>query len=95
MQKISTDNNFNNNKSTNINSITNNSNPTDGNHVSKKKYIDNELYKNTIVRFNQTLQNYLKVSVGNDVYILTKYNKIQITDITTMKAGNSGGFLLP
>ena len=30
----------------------------------------------TLVRFNQTLQNYLKVSVGNDTYNLTKYNKI-------------------
>ena len=36
----------------------------------------------TLVRFNQTLQNYLKVSVGNDTYNLTKYNKISITDIT-------------
>ena len=36
-----------------------------------KKYIDDELDKNTIVRFNQTLQNYLKVSVGNDMYSLT------------------------
>ena len=26
---------------------------------------------------------------------LTKYNKIQLTDITTMKAGNTGGYLLP
>ena len=36
----------------------------------------------TLVRFNQTLQNYLKVSVGNDTYNLTKYNKLSITDIT-------------
>ena len=34
---------------------------------SQKKYVDDELDKNTIVRFNQTLQNYLKVSVGNAV----------------------------
>ena len=26
---------------------------------------------------------------------LTKYNKIQLTDITTIKSGNSGGYLLP
>ena len=58
-------------------------------------YIDDELDKNTIVRFSQTLQNYLKFSVGNDTYNLTKYDKIQITDITTMKAGNTGGFLPP
>ena len=27
---------------------------------------------NTLLKFNQTLQNYLKVSVGNDTYNLTK-----------------------
>ena len=32
----------------------------------------------TLVRFNQTLQNYLKVSVGNDTYNLTKYKKFQL-----------------
>ena len=48
----------------------------------------------TLVRFNQTLQNYLKVSVGNDTYNLTKYNKISITDITEIKFPNSGNALL-
>ena len=48
----------------------------------------------TLVRFNQTLQNYLKVSVGNDTYNLTKYNKISITDITEIKFPNSGDALL-
>ena len=42
----------------------------------------------TLVRFNQTLQNYLKISVGNDTYNLTKYNKISITDITGIKFPN-------
>ena len=93
--KNNQDNNFNDNKLTNINSITINNNPTDNNHVSNKKYIDDELDKNTIVRFSQTLENYLKVSVGNDTYNLTKYNKIQLTDTTIMKAGNNGGYLLP
>ena len=92
--KNNQDNNLNDNKLTNINSITTNNNPTDDNHVSNKNYIDDELDKNTIVRFNQTLQNYLQVSVGNYTYNLTKYDKIQITDTTIMKAGNNGGFLL-
>ena len=48
----------------------------------------------TLVRFNQTLQNYLKVSVGNDTYNLTKYNKMSITDITEIKFPNSGDALL-
>ena len=68
--KNNQDNDFNDNKLSNINSITINNNPSDDNHVSNKKYIDEELDKNTIVRFNQTLQNYLKVSVGNDIYII-------------------------
>ena len=92
--KNNQDNDFNDNKLTNINSIIINNNPTDDNHVCNKKYIDDDLNKNTIVRFNQTLQNYLKISVGNDIYNLTKYNKIQLTDVTIMKAGNSGGYLL-
>ena len=48
----------------------------------------------TLVRFNQTLQNYLKISVGNDTYNLTKYNKISITDITEIKFPNNGKALL-
>ena len=35
------------------------------------------------------------MSVGNDTYNLTKYNKIQLVDETTMKAGNTGRYLLP
>ena len=73
--KNNQDNDFNDNKLTNINSITINNNPSDDNHVCNKKYVDDEIDKNTIVRFNQTLTNYLKVSVGNDLYHLTKYNK--------------------
>ena len=95
MVKNNQDNDFNDNKLTNIISITINNNPTDENHVSNKKYIDDELDKNTIVGFSRTLQNYLKVSVGNDIYNLTKYDKIQLTDITTMKSGKTGGYLLP
>ena len=67
----------------------------DDNHVGNKKFIDDELDKTTILRFNQTLENYLKVSVGNDTYNLTKKNKIQLTDTTVMKAGITGGYLLP
>ena len=91
--KNNQDNDLNDNKLTNINSITINNNPTDDNHVSDKKYIDNEL--DTIVRFNQTLENYLKVSVGNDTYNVTKYNKIPITDTTVIRVGNIGSVVLP
>ena len=93
--KNNQDNDLNDNKLTSINSITINTNPIDDNHVSTKKYIDDELDKNTILRFNQTLENYLKVSVGNDTYNLTKYNEIQLTDTTIIKLVNSGSYLLP
>ena len=93
--KNNQDNDFNDIKLTNVNSITINRNPTSDNEITNKKYVDDELDKNTILRFNQTLQKYLKISVGNDTYNLTKYNKIQLTDVTVMKAGNTGGYLLP
>ena len=44
-----------------------------------KNNIDDSIGEGTIVRFNRTLQSYLKVSVGNDTYNLTKDDKIQIT----------------
>ena len=71
-----------------------NRNPTLDNELSNEKHIDDELDKNTIVRFNQTLSNYLKV-IGNDTYNLSKYNKIQLTDTTIIKYPNTGGYLLP
>ena len=92
--KNNQDNNFNNNKLTNLDSITINRNPTSDNEVSNKKYIDDSIGEGTLLRFNQTLQNYLKVSLGNVIYNLTKYNKILLTDTTVMKAGNTGGYLL-
>ena len=47
-----------------------------------------------MVRFNQTLQNYLKVSVGNEIYNLTIFDKMQIIDTTEIKYPYSGGYLL-
>ena len=93
--KKNQDNDLNDNKLTNIHSLTSKNNPTDDNQVSNKKYVDDELDKNTIVKFNQILQSYLMFSVGNDIYIHTKNGKRQLTDITTMRAGNTGGYLLP
>ena len=92
--KNNQDNNLNDKELTNINSITVNNNPTDDNHVSNKKYVDDSIGEGTIVRFNQTLTNYLKVSIGNDIYNLTKYNKIQLSDVTVMKAANTGSSLM-
>ena len=88
------DNEFDNNKLTNLDSVIVNRNPNLDNELANEKYIDDELDKNTVLRFNQTLQNYLKVSVGNDTYNLTKYDKIQITDTTEMRYPNIGSDLL-
>ena len=76
------DNDLNDRKLTILDSITINRDHSSDNEVANKKYIDDELDKNFILRFNKTLENYLKASVGNDTYNLIKYNKIQITDIT-------------
>ena len=73
-----------------MDSITVNRDPTSDNEVSNKKYIVDELDKKTIVRFNQSLENYLKVFVGNDTYNLTKIYKINITVITETKNPNVG-----
>ena len=92
--KNNQDNDLNDNKLTNLDSIKVNRNPNSDNELVNKKYLDDELDKNTIVRFNQSLQNYLKVCVGGDTYNPAKYDKIQLTDTTVMKAGNTGGYLL-
>ena len=92
--KNNQDKSFQDNNLTNIDSITANRNPTSDNELANKKYNDDDLDKNKILRFNQTLQNYLKVSVGNDTYNLTKYDKIQIIDTTVIKYPNNGGYLL-
>ena len=88
------DNEFDNNKLTNLDSITINRDPNLDNELSNKKYVDDSIREGTILRFNQTLENYLKVSVGNDTYNLTKYNKIQIIDMTEIKYPNIGSDLL-
>ena len=62
-----------------------NRSPNLDNKLSNKKYVDDSLGEGTLHGINQILENYLKVSVGNDVYNLTKYYKIQITDTTIIK----------
>ena len=92
--KNNQDNDPNDNKLTNSDSVVVNREPTLDNEVANKKYIDDSIGEDILVRFNQTLQSYLKVFVGNDTYNLTKYNKIQLTDTTIIEAPNSGGYLL-
>ena len=84
------DNDVNDNKVTNLDSITVNRSLTSDNELSNKNYIDDELDKSTIVRFIQTLTIYLKVTLGIDVYNLSKYDRIQLTDKTEIKFPNKG-----
>ena len=79
----------------NLDSITVKRNLISDNELSNKKYIDDELDKNTILRLNQTLQNYLKISVGNGTYNITKYDKMQLIDTTDIRSGKTGYSVLP
>ena len=93
--KNNQDNDFNDNKLTNINSITINKNPTNNNHVTNKKYIDDALDKNTIVRLNDNSNDrYLQVRINNTSYNLQIYNKTQIIDTTKIIFPNTGHDLL-
>ena len=87
-------NEFDDKKINNLDSVTVKRNPTSDNEVSIQNYVDDSIGEGTLLRFNQTLENYLEVSVGNDTYNLTKYDKIKITDVTEIKYPNTNGFLL-
>ena len=92
--KNNQDNKLNNKKLENLDSIRVNRKPSLDNEVTNKKFVDDTIGEGTLLRFNQTLQNYLKISVGNDIYKLTKYDKILITDTTEIKCPNTGSNLL-
>ena len=53
------DNDLRDNKLTNIDSAVANRQPTSKNELANKKYIDDELDENILLRFNQTLSNFL------------------------------------
>ena len=55
--KNNQDNDLKDNKVTNLDSVTVNRKPSSDNELANKKYIDDELDKSTVVRFNQTLSN--------------------------------------
>ena len=87
-------NEFDSNKLTNLDSIKVNRDLSSDNELANKKYIDDSIGEGTILRFNQTLENYRKASVGDDTNNLTEYDKIQITDTTIIKYPTTGGYLL-
>ena len=88
------DNEFYNKKLTDLDNVIVNRNPTSDNEVSNEKYVGDSIGEGTILRFNKTLENYKKVSVGNDTKNITSCDKIQITDTTIIIYPNTGGYLL-
>ena len=70
--------NFNNNKLSSLGIVTVITDPSSDKELSHKKIVDDSIGEGTIVRFNQALQNYLKVSVGNDTHKLTKYDQYKL-----------------
>ena len=66
--------------------------PTSDDELANKKFVDTLKGDCNILSFNQTLQNYLKASLGNDVYSPAKNDKIQITAKTVFKNTNTGRF---
>ena len=81
-------------KKTNLDSITVNRDPSSDIDLANKKYVHDSIGDGNVLKFNQTLENYLKTAAGNDVYDLTKYDKIQITETTKNKYPNTSGYLL-
>ena len=60
------DNEFDNIKLTNLDGVTVNRDPNLDNELSKKRYVDDSIAEDTLLRLNQTLEKYLKISVGNE-----------------------------
>ena len=84
-------NDFDNIKLNILDCITVNKSPELDNELSNKNFVDDELDKNTILRFIPTLEEYVKISVGKNVYNPTKRDKRQIT--TSITFPNTGGYL--
>ena len=70
-------NEFGNKKLTNLDSVPVSRNPDSDFELASKNYTHDSKDGGNILRFNQTLENCFKVSL-NDVYNITKYDRIQI-----------------
>ena len=88
------DNEFDDNILSVLDSVVVNRYPISDNELANKNQVDDSIGDGNVLSINQTLQKYLKVSVRNNTYNLTKYDKIQITDTTIIKYPNTGGYLL-
>ena len=88
------DNEFINEKLEVLNIVTFNRNQTSDDEPSDIKHVDDSIGERSILKFNQTLQKYLKVSVGNTFYSITKYIEQNFTGTTIKKYPNQKKFLL-
>ena len=76
-----------------MDSITVKRNPSSENELANKKYVDDSLGGGSMLKIIQTPDDYLKVSVGKDIYNLTNNEKKQIADKTLIKTGNGVGLM--
>ena len=88
------DNDFNDQRLLNIDSITNNRETISDNKVANTKCVNDTIEEGTIFRFNGTFENHPKVSVGNDIYNLFKHAEKQLTDVTEFKYTNKRDSLI-
>ena len=75
---IDQDNEFDRNKLTNLVNNTVVRNPTTDSELSNKIYVDDSIGEGSFLSFNQSLQNYLKIGIGNTDYNLTDFDRFQI-----------------
>ena len=88
-------NDFNDNIILNVRSIQINDNPSNNDHVVNKKFVNDEIDSNTIVRLNDdSNERYLQVQVNNIPYNLQIYNQTHISDTTKLIYPKSGNNLL-
>ena len=70
--KNNQDTNFNEYELLNTDSISNNRGHILDKELTTKKYVVDSMREITVLKFNQTLEHYIEISVGNDVYNLTE-----------------------
>ena len=72
-------------KVTKLDSVSVIRNPTTENELSLKKIVDDSIGEGSILGFNQSLKNYLKVSIRNTDYVPNKYDRTETTGTTLRK----------
>ena len=82
-----------NNKLMNLDSKSVKGDPNSDKKLANKNENDDKIDQRTLIRFNQALENYPRISTEDGVFNLKQINKY-ITDITVFKHPNQGGYSL-